>query len=83
VGFFFGILKSIELKLFVYLLFYIVLKNFSLTWRHHQTGKGLQNLSLCLVLRAFVQGGIIVVSHAGTRASVLAVSFEGLPVSFD
>jgi hypothetical protein len=27
------------------------------------TGKGLQNLGLCLPLRAFEQGGIFIISH--------------------
>jgi hypothetical protein len=46
-------------------------------------GDGLQNLSLCSVLRAFEQGGIFIVPHLlwhGT--SVFLVSSEGPPNSF-
>jgi hypothetical protein len=39
--------------------FYIPIKNFSLTI----AGERLQNLILCLVLRAFEQGGIFIVPH--------------------
>jgi hypothetical protein len=38
-------------------LFYVLLKNFSLTI----TGEGLQNLGLCSALRAFKQAGIFIV----------------------
>jgi hypothetical protein len=44
-------------------------------------GKGLQNLGLCLVLRAFQQGGIFIVPHLlwhGT-STIFPVSSEGLP----
>ena len=41
-----------------YSVFYIPLRNFSLTWgRHSIAGEGLQNLGLCLALRVFEQGG--------------------------
>jgi hypothetical protein len=40
-------------------LFYVPLKNFSLTI----TGEGLQNLRLCSVLRAFEQGEIFIVPY--------------------
>jgi hypothetical protein len=47
-----------------YLLFYIPLKNFSLIYGDVTiTGKGLQNLGLCMVLRAFEQEGIFIVPH--------------------
>ena len=45
-------------------------------------GEGLQNLGLCLALRAFEQGGIFIVPHLlwhGT--SVFPVSSEGPPLS--
>jgi hypothetical protein len=46
-----------------YLLFYVPLKNFSLKWRFHHAGEGLQNLGLCSALKAFEQGGIFIVPH--------------------
>jgi hypothetical protein len=42
-----------------YLLFYILIKNEDVTI----AGEGLQNLGLCLALRAFEQGGIFIVPH--------------------
>jgi hypothetical protein len=50
-------------RLIDYLLFYDALKNFSLIWRRHHAGEGLQNLGLCSALRAFEQGGIVIVPH--------------------
>jgi hypothetical protein len=45
-------------------------------------GEGLQNLSLCLALRAFEQGGVFIVSHLlWHRTSVFAVSSERPPQS--
>jgi hypothetical protein len=48
-----------------YLLFYVPLKNISLTVYGDVTiaGEGLQNLGLCSALRAFEQGGIFIVPH--------------------
>jgi hypothetical protein len=48
-----------------YLLFYVRLKNISHTWRRHGTiaGERLQNLGLCLMLKAFEQGWIFIVPH--------------------
>jgi hypothetical protein len=46
-----------------YLSFYIPLKNISLNGDVTIAGEGLQNLGLCLVLRAFEQGGIFIVPH--------------------
>jgi hypothetical protein len=46
-------------RLINYLLFYVPLKNISLTI----TGEGLQNLGLCSALRVFEQGGIFIVPH--------------------
>jgi hypothetical protein len=43
------------ISLIDYLLFYVPLKTFAL--------EGLQNLGLCLALRAFEQGGIFIVPH--------------------
>jgi hypothetical protein len=46
------------------------------------TGVGLQNLGLCLVLRAFEQGGIFIVLHLlWPGASVFPFSSEGPPHS--
>jgi hypothetical protein len=42
-----------------YLLFYVPLKNFSLTI----ADEGLKNFGLCLALRAFEQGEIFIVLH--------------------
>jgi hypothetical protein len=43
-------------------------------------GEGLQNLGLCSALRAFVQGGVFIVSHLlWHEASVFPVSSEGPP----
>jgi hypothetical protein len=42
-----------------YLVFYVPLKNIDVTI----AGEGLQNLGLCLALRAFEQGGIFIVPH--------------------
>jgi hypothetical protein len=39
----------------------VPIKNFSLNGDVTITGEGLQNLSLCLALRAFEQGGIFIV----------------------
>jgi hypothetical protein len=45
-------------------------------------GEGLQNLGLCLALRAFEQGGIFIVPHLlWHRTSVFPVSSEGPPHS--
>jgi hypothetical protein len=55
-----------ELKYIDYSLFYFLLKNFSLTHVYGDVTisvEGLQNLSLCLVLKAFEQGGIFIVPH--------------------
>jgi hypothetical protein len=48
-----------------YLLFYVPLKIISLIWTGDVTitVEGLKNLGLCLVLRAFEQGGIFIVPH--------------------
>jgi hypothetical protein len=47
-----------------YLLFYVPLKKiFQLYENVTVTGKGLQNLGLCSALRAFEQGGILIVPH--------------------
>jgi hypothetical protein len=44
--------------------------------------EGLQNFGLCSALRAFEQGGIIIVPHQLRHgASVFLVSFEGPPHS--
>jgi hypothetical protein len=45
------------------LLFYVPLKNISLIWGLTITGEGLQNLDLCLALKAFEQGAIFIVPH--------------------
>jgi hypothetical protein len=46
------------------------------------TGEGLQNLGLCLALRAFEQEGIFIVPHLlWHEASVFPVSSEGPPHS--
>jgi hypothetical protein len=48
----------------MYLLFYVLLKNFSLIIGNVTTvGEGLQNLGLCSALRAFEQGGIFIVPY--------------------
>jgi hypothetical protein len=44
------------LDLFVCLLFYVPLTNFSLNRDITDAGEGLQNLGLCLALTAFEQG---------------------------
>ena len=63
-----------------YLQFYVLLKNISLIWRrHHNTGEGLQNLSLYSALRAFKQGGVFIVPHLWHGTSVFPVSSEGPP----
>ena len=47
-----------------YLLFYVTLKNFSLKYGDVTIAdEWLQNLGLCLALRAFEQGGIFIVPH--------------------
>jgi hypothetical protein len=67
--------------LFVYLLFYVPLKNFSRIFYGDVTivGERLQNLGLCSALRAFEQGGIFIVPRLLWHgASVFPVSSEGL-----
>ena len=74
-------------RLFVCLLFYVSLKNFHLYGDVTTVSEGLQNLSLCSVLRAFEQGEIFIVSHLLRRGTlVFPVSSEGPPhsvVSYD
>jgi hypothetical protein len=49
---------NLPCRLIDYLLFYVPLKNFSLTWRRkHIAGEELQNFGLYLAFRAFEQGG--------------------------
>jgi hypothetical protein len=50
-------------SLFVFLLFYVPLKNISLNGDVTIAGEGLKNLGLCSALRAFEQGGIFIVPH--------------------
>jgi hypothetical protein len=45
------------------LLFYVLLKNFSLVWNVTIACEGLQNLNLWSALKAFEQGGIFIVPH--------------------
>jgi hypothetical protein len=46
------------------------------------TGEGLQNLGLCLALKAFEQGRIFIVPHLlWHETSIFPVSSEGLPHS--
>jgi hypothetical protein len=74
--------ECVYFRLIDCLFFNVPLKNISLIWRHHHTGKGLQNLGLWLVLRAFEQGGIVIVPHLlQNGASVFPVPSEGLPHS--
>jgi hypothetical protein len=42
---------------------YVQHKNFALQWRRSITGEGLQNLSICPVLKAFEQRGIFIMPH--------------------
>jgi hypothetical protein len=66
-----------------YLLFCVLLKNYSLTWRRHYCRWRAEKFKpICWVLRAFEQGGIFIVPHLlwhGT--SVFPVSSEVLPHS--
>jgi hypothetical protein len=43
--------------------------------------EGLQNLGLCLALRAFEQGGIFIVPNLLWHEAIFSVSSEGLPHS--
>ena len=59
-----------------------ILRPFQEYFTYIIAGEGLQNLSLCSVLRAFEQGGVFIVSHLlWHRTSVFPVSSERPPQS--